>query len=219
MSVKIGQFRRNQKNVNNFFQIAETFIPGEESFIGKDGVTFYNELTISLTNGNFKEKQTYYIKGGQVASPSGEKCTVKLISEDGQQQQIIGKFSGSLDFTFTPNREYKNLVFAFEADVAGYFRVRPTLYSLGNVCGGDGTKVPSKVKKIGIQGMPGLRFSINGEDFIMGKSGIFMLGDMDITQISFYIRDFSNAKNQTNYINYFPYITDGKEFFIMDYEY
>ena len=221
MSVQIGQFRRNQKNVDDFFQQKiNKYTIKEVSFIGKDGEKYYNELTISEPKEQqyFTEGKTYYIKGGQVR-PTGEKCTIKLISSNGTQQ-IIGKFSGQLDFTFTPNRpDYQFLVFAFEKDNAGSFAYAPTLYELGNVCGDGGTKVPKKVKKIGIQGMPGLRFSINGEDFIMGKSGIFMLGDMDITQISFFVRDFSNAKNQTNYINYFPYVTDGKEFFIMDYEY
>lgn len=230
MSVKIGQFRRNQKNVDNFFQEKIfNYEIGTASFVGADGETKHKELAIFKPEGQnyFLEGKTYYIQGNAIQG--GPKCTVKLVNSSDSsnlQQQIIGRISGKLDFTFTPNRpDYQYLVFAFENNNnPGSFNGKPNLYKLGNVCGDSGTKVPSKVKKIGIQGMPGLRFFINGENFIMGKSGIFMLGDMDITQISFLVRNFSDgsinvAKTKENYINYFPYITDGKEFFIMDYEY
>ena len=215
MSVQIGQFRRNQTNIKFFQEQISSKSTINQGFTGSNGIKYY-EFAIKSPNNQsfFIEKQTYYFSGNL----QNKSYIVKLANPTLNTQQIIGKFTGSATFTFTPNRpDYNYLVFALETNQPN--NISYQLYELGNVCGDGGTKVPKKVKKIGIQGMPGLRFSINGEDFIMGKSGIFMLGDMDITQISFFVRDFSNAKNQTNYINYFPYVTDGKEFFIMDYEY
>lgn len=229
MSVQIGQFRRNQKKIDFFQEQITSKSSIDTSFTGSNGIEYY-EFAIKNPNSQsfFTEKQTYYFSGYL----KGNSYIVKLVNSTSKTQQVIGKFTGYATFTFTPNRpDYDYLVFALEKTTKPN-DISYQLYKLGNICGDSETKVPKKVKKIGIQGMPGLRFSINGEDFIMGKSGIFMLGDMDITQISFFVRDFSKATESDekdpatgkpkvieNYINYFPYVTDGKEFFIMDYEY
>ena len=227
MSVQIGQFRRNQRNTEFFQEQILSNSTVNQQFTGSNGIKYYEFAIIEPNNQSFfSEKQTYYFSGYL----QGNSYIVKLVNSTSNTQQIIGKFTGSATFTFTPNRpDYNCLVFALETNTKPN-KISYELYKLGNICGDSGTKVPKKVKKIGIQGMSGLKFSINGEDFIMGKSGIFMLGNMDITQISFYIRDFSDAAKEKdpetgllttveNYINYFPYVTDGKEFFIMDYEY
>jgi hypothetical protein len=155
--------------------------------------------------------------------------------EDGEiVQMIIGEFSSSSSiFSFTPNRNYQYLILSTKKNTNDK-TISPTdygtLYLLKNLCGTpqDNTilPLPKQLKRIGIQGAPGLKFSINGEDFIMGKSGIFMLNNISITKLNFFLKEIkpSTYKFYPDYIPYYSVdIGDGKtknyEFFMIDYEY
>jgi hypothetical protein len=61
---------------------------------------------------------------------------------------------------------------------------------------------------MGIQGPTGLLFSMNGEEIRIGKSGIYEVQDFPIENLGFVIKDTSPVPYQ-----------DGKDFFIMDFQY
>lgn len=66
----------------------------------------------------------------------------------------------------------------------------------------------TELKKIGIQGPPGLLFTINGEEIQIGRSGIYELYNNNITisYMGFVIKDSL-------------FTQDGKDYFIMDFKY
>ena len=66
----------------------------------------------------------------------------------------------------------------------------------------------TSLKKIGIQGPPGLLFCIDGEEIRIGRSGIYELynEDINISHMGFIIKDSL-------------FTQDGKDFFIMDFKY
>lgn len=207
MSFKIGQLRRNQ--INEYQTQLDYTYSDSKSFPG--ALKEYLEGSITLNNGiKFKKGETYYFTGSLLG---GNNIIVKLV--DGSNSMIIDKVkSGVNSFSFTPNKDYEYLVFALETDdQVVNIPNSSRLYKLKNILTETTfTKIYGNnviIKRLGIQGPSGLAFSINGESFIMGKSEIFILNDIDIYQLNFFIRDRSNS---------FPY-GDNKEFFIMDFEY
>ena len=61
---------------------------------------------------------------------------------------------------------------------------------------------------MGLQGPPGLLFSMNGEEIRIGKSGIYEVEGININQLSFVIKNNSPI----------PY-ADNLDYFIMDFQY
>lgn len=66
----------------------------------------------------------------------------------------------------------------------------------------------SYIKKLGVQGPPGLMFAMNGEEIHIGKSGLYEVDGINISTLGFVIKNRSPI----------PY-EDGKDYFIMDYLY
>ena len=64
------------------------------------------------------------------------------------------------------------------------------------------------LKKMGLQGPPGLLFAMNGEEIRIGKSGIYEVDNLAIENLGFVIKNTSPI----------PY-EDAKDFFIMDFQY
>ena len=66
----------------------------------------------------------------------------------------------------------------------------------------------TSLKKIGIQGPPGMMFVIDGEEIKIGRSGIYELynDNINITYIGFIVKNSS-------------FTQDGKDYFIMDFKY
>ena len=85
-----------------------------------------------------------------------------------------------------------------QASIVEYYEIKNVLSKIN---------VP-RITKIGIQGPPGLMFILDGEEFRIGRSGIFELynNDVSISSVGFILKDSS-------------FIPDGKDFFIMDYKY
>jgi hypothetical protein len=127
--------------------------------------------------------------------------------------RIIPSFSiGFYDFIFTPDRDgYNHILFV---------SLNPTPTNSISVSLGQQYKIEKltnivengNFKEIGIQGEPGLRFSINGGDFTLGKSGSFYLSDIEITQMGFHIREKINNPPIS-----LPFNKD-KEFFIVSFQ-
>lgn len=243
MSTKIGQFRVTQApDINNY---QEELIYQEDVISIKWGdkenidTMEYKEYVISLPNDkDFEAGKTYCYKstGTKLNTLLNSNSFIaRLVStiEGETVQMIIGEFSSASSiFTFTPNRNYKYLVFSTKSVNDKIIKAEEygKLYLLENLCGtpqnSTALPLPKQLKRIGIQGAPGLKFSINGEDFIMGKSGIFMLNNIIVTKLNFFLKEIepSTYKFYPDYIPYYSVdIGDDKiknyEFFMIDYEY
>jgi hypothetical protein len=118
------------------------------------------------------------------------------------------------DLIFTPNSEvYNKLVFELTRTAIDYreesrFMEVEVLefYTVNNIIS-DYLNV-AQLKKIGIQGPPGLMFVLDGEEIKLGRTGIYELCNDEI-QIN-YLGFVINESTQTQ---------DGKDFFILDYRY
>jgi hypothetical protein len=120
----------------------------------------------------------------------------------------------TFELIFTPNgNNYNQLVFLL-ARTAYDYRVESRIMeveieefsTINNIIA---DYLPcDELKKIGIQGPPGLMFVLNGEEFQLGRTGIYELcnDEIVVTYLGFVIND----SKQT---------TDGKDFFILDYRY
>ena len=64
------------------------------------------------------------------------------------------------------------------------------------------------IKKMGLQGPPGFMFSMNGEEIHIGKSGMYEVEGINISNLSFVIKNISPI----------PY-EDNLDYFIMDFLY
>lgn len=234
MSVKIGQIKRTKQLSAYQTDITNQYIAAFRQFKWSQNKICY-ELSLALENGQkFKAGQTYHFNviNTYIDNLLGRHSsfTAKLINISGgttiSSQMTIGRFSAgsSTEFCFTPNRNYSYLVFSVEDtdlqavdDVPKEIGKLHKLHNLFTI--EESLKEIQRIKKVGIQGPPNLNFSINGEDFIMGKTGIFMISGVDITNISFFLKENTSA-NYPNYVPYFSATADSKyEFFIMDYEY
>lgn len=145
-------------------------------------------------NKNFEKGITYYLSF-QYTGKSQNKTKILLSKNQKEQMPIrvlpILEKSKTYDFIFTPDRDYNSIIF----DNVTLEASNLVLIKLNNILGN--VKI---IKDLGIQGEPGLRFSINGDDFTLGKSGFFYLSDLDITKVCFHKRT-------------------KEEFFIMTYQY
>lgn len=139
----------------------------------------------------FEKGATYYIQFNNLQKKDGVKI-ILFNTDTGYEMpiRIIPSFSiGFYDFIFTPDRDgYNHILFV---------SLNSTPINSINVSLGQQYKIEKltnivengNFKEIGIQGEPGLRFSINGGDFTLGKSGSFYLSDIEITQMGFHIRE------------------------------
>ena len=188
MAIKLGQITSKSKNIENTdIEITKGNIENQLSFDFKKGQTYYLQLNLS---------------------PSDSTNEVKVVLSNGKFEmpvRIIPNFStGVYDFIFTPDRDYTYISFV-SANVGN----SPIIFQqLNNIFSSY-----TNIKEIGIQGFPGLRFSINGEGFTLGKSGFFYLSDIDIIQMGVFLRE----KNLPEDIN-IP-SEDNKDFFIISFQY
>jgi hypothetical protein len=153
---------------------------------------------------NFEKGQTYYLQLNLSSSNSDE---IKVVLSNGKFEmpvRIIPNFStGVYDFIFTPDRDYTYISFT-SANVDNSSSI--IFQQLNNIFLNY-----TNIKDIGLQGFPGLRFSINGESFTLGKSGFFYLSDINITQMGVYLRE--NIENTEDVVN------KNKDFFIISFQY
>ena len=67
----------------------------------------------------------------------------------------------------------------------------------------------SHIKQLGIQGPSGFIFSMNGEEFYIGKTGIYEVSDVNISNLSFVVDEKRIQEDDRK----------EKGFFIMDFKY
>ena len=229
MSYNIGQFRRNQlSSYEDKIQVTK-----ESSSVGVQTVVIQTQEGIPLTDtalvlkNSLKKGENYYFSFYTSADKSDPGAfIVYLYDGKNEAAQPIKRFdvgAGTFcEMVFTPNDiNYNKLVFkkvtkssasdrvyindAREGNSTFSVYLNIELWQLKNI-------IPlldvSYIKKLGVQGPPGLMFSMNGEEIHIGKSGIYEVSGLNINTLSFVIKNRSPI----------PY-EDGKDYFIMDYLY
>lgn len=227
---QIGQLRRNQINsYSTALSYRQDLIRNENSIID-----FYDQC-MYLSGANIVSSiYSYYLKFEVTQLPEViQEFSIKLQSDEVTVDNIQnirsfvvkqGLGTTTFELIFTPNSNYNQIIFELKRMTLDFYTDN-----------GDGTSgrimnikilqfdrvinvissylaknFPgmTSLKKIGIQGPPGLLFCIDGEEIRIGRSGIYELYNEDITisYIGFIIKDSL-------------FTQDGKDFFIMDFKY
>lgn len=226
MSFNFGQFRRDQLPVSDYVSSIEYT---KQNYQRKTGTTVQkkfvdNMMVISTPMDNTK---SYYLQVTINKLPSQQDFSLLLKkSTDDNISQIIDTFSVSsgssgtetFEFVITPNIDYDQIVF--------YLTRISTDYQLSNNDNTYGRKSTIEILnfnqvndllttsinhtplvKIGVQGPTGMLMVINGEPIRIGPSGIYEINN------GYKIKTFGVIIKDNNLS------TDGKEYFILDYQY
>lgn len=230
MSFKIGQLRKNQLSYPNDYQIEKDVKGTASTTLSING---FNEGAFPYS---FEEGKTYYINLSTTLSESLGTPTryIKLYSkgQDGKEgkEMTIKKlssssYSDSQEIIFTPNRNYDYLIVQIDrkeissSQSNAYYKIEfKKLWELKNILtvANFKNKFPNikTIKSLGIQGPIGMIFALNGEEFKIGKSGVYTISDVEIDSICFFLKTVDSNSNR------FPFYTgETQEFFIMDFEY
>lgn len=194
----------------------------------KSGKTYVLKIKYSLVSEDkesksFAECEIYLSNMGSGDVDDEKKMSIKVLPYVSKDPQI-------LTVIFTPHAEgFTHLIFELKniqgegvdskLNIEGEDYI--PIYSLNNICNeiankmfGNAAADSNKIilTKIGLQGATGLPFSINGEDFKIGKSEIFTSDNIDI--------GFLGVFQESDSVDYSEevYYTD-KNFFILDFEY
>lgn len=222
MSYNIGQLRRNQiSKYETPITLLDSMV-GSLSTVEDSGMTIKNSC-INIPTGTLKKDINYFFTFKLSNNNSTPKNFVVNL-RGGEKEQPVKFFNKAIKnnqytMVFTPNDNvYTQIVFEITSRTDTYTVVNLDTTHVNHVLQNiqlselvnvvpklDGV---SSIKKIGLQGPPGLLFSMNGEEIHIGKTGIYEAEDVNINNLSFVIRNSSPV----------PY-NDGKDFFIMDYMY
>lgn len=217
MSYKIGQLRRS--SLNNY----ETTYAGTIEYINYYDNLYSQDSNIIVRDSAFKlsmplqKDTTYYLKFKLTSYNANFKVAL-CNSEDKTKKMYIKKiyatYGDVCELVFTPNDDIYDIIIiervrrtANELNSSSYNVDRNSieLKSLINVI----LNLPAPyLKQIGLQGPPGLLFSLNGEEMRIGKTGIYEVEGINIYQLSFVIRNSSPI----------PY-EDNLDYFILDFYY
>lgn len=226
MDYKIGQLRKEQFVGEDAYSEEISLIYRENDGVVECGLTTVTtdianiqvKDTALILENNLKEKQSYYFNF--YATSFFGPFVVTLRANDGSEQPLK-KFDTTKEsktfcsLVFMPNaNSYNKIVFkrinrtegledrviidnsTIEKEDIQYTKIN--LYSLLNVISaalGDG----QFIKKMGLQGPPGLIFCVNGEEIHMGKTGIYEVDKINIGNLGL--------------------VLDDGDYFIMDYLY
>ena len=197
----------------------------EEEENGENKPIYVNDYMISYEGGYFSTSEVYHLSfylDRMWVGPEGNKKTVdfhlkiQLKSGDGdvafyqdvKRIKVEGGNEGDkalISVVFSPNDStYNNILLRIERTQedweAGYAKELTVsdikLEKVVNIL------PQTNIKKIGIQGTSGLMFTLNGEEMIIGRTGIYELYHPDIP---------------INYLGFVTYSDD--DFFIVDYQY
>ena len=226
MSFNFGQFRRDQLSVDNYNSTIEYT---KQNYQRKTGTTVQKKFVdnmIVIANPMDNTKSYYLqVKINKISSQQDFSLLLKKSTNDNISQTIdtFSVRSGSsgtetFEFIITPNIDYDQIVF--------YLTRTSVDYQLDNGDNTYGRKSTveilnfSQVKdllttsinhtpliKIGVQGPTGMLMIINGEPIRIGPSGVYEINNgYKIKTFGVIIKD--------NVLS-----TDGKEYFILDYQY
>ena len=235
MSFNLGQFRRDQLNVSAYRTVIADY--SVESNIRTSATSSYirfEDKMIKMTNGMaLSSSVNYYLKVAIHRNINrSQNLTISLqnSSVSGSLQTLDNVYipSGSAgndynvvyEMIIAPNGVYDQIVFTMD-------RTDPADLTRNNGDGTYGAKVNidvvefcqvynvinamnpniEKLIKIGVQGRPGLLMAINGEQIRIGPSGIYEINNgYKVTSIGFILQNVSDT-------------ADGKDYFILDYQY
>lgn len=237
MSYNIGQFRRNQLSVDSYSTLVPKFSDGKNlgqhtTIYNLEGLELKvidsciampkdsnNKELYTLTKGTnyfftFKVNNFYPFRLRLYNTTTFASMIVKSYPS--------GAF-GNQEVVFCPNDNYNLIIFeiirnqsnitlqqglGIDTNANTIFK----LYELTNILTTTrfvNNNVNIKyLKKIGLQGPPGLLFCLNGEEMYLGKSGIFEVEDININNLAFVLKNKSPIPFE-----------DAVDFFILDYQY
>lgn len=230
MSYNIGQLRRNQINsYSTALSYRQDLIRNENSIID-----FYDQC-MYLSGANIVSSiYSYYLKFEVIQLPEViQEFSIKLQSDEVTVDNIQnirsfvvkqGLETTTFELIFTPNSNYNQIVFELKRMALDFYTdngdgtsgriMKIKILQFDRVINVISSYLAknfpgmTSLKKIGIQGPPGLLFCIDGEEIRIGRSGIYELYNEDITisNMGFIIKDSL-------------FTQDGKDFFIMDFKY
>lgn len=230
MTYNIGQLRRNEitSYVNPVKYTKKTII-NDESIIDFQDICLEmsGDQTVDATS-------SYYLKFEVSQRPeAAQDFIIKLKNNDvtidnAQEVKTLKVAAGtgkiSFELIFNPNSKYNQLIFELQRLALDFY--------LDNGDGTSGRKMEinilefskiinivdsylkgkfsglTKLKKIGLQGPPGLMFVLDGEEIRIGRTGVYELynDNIEISYIGFIIKDSLFTQS-------------GKDFFVMDFKY
>ena len=225
MSYQIGQFKRTDYS-GLYETTLDNLIYGKQNSIYNSNV---EDGTLKLNNENFIAGEVYKLKTTLNANRNDFNGQIQIKLSDGNNKyQILKNFSmigtnKNLNLIFMPHYNFNSIVFEIvrtgsnsntDISIEANENVT-TLSKMTNVLTTSAIS-KDKVRKVGIQGPEGMNFAINGSLIKMGKSGIFMSKEMDITSVCFVVEN--RVSNKDEYGDPIWH-EDKKTFFIMDYQY
>ncbi len=228
--MNLGQLRRNQISSYTIpLSYRMELIRNENSIID-----FYDQCMYLSGSDVLSSLYSYYLKFEvKQFTNSVQDFTLKLQNDEVTVDSIQdirvltakqGTESTTFELIFNPNSNYNQIIFELK---------RLSLdFTMDNGDGTNGRIMKVKIlqfdriinvissylaknytgmttlKKLGIQGPPGLLFCIDGEEIRIGRSGIYELynDNLSISYIGFIIKDSL-------------FTQDGKDYFIMDFKY
>lgn len=230
MTYNIGQLRRNEitSYVNPVKYTKKTII-NDESIID------FQDICLEMSGDQIVDiTSSYYLKFEVSQRPeAAQDFIIKLKNNDVtidnvQEVKTLKVAAGtgkiSFELIFNPNSKYNQLIFELRRLALDFY--------LDNGDGTSGRKMEinilefskiinivdsylkgkfsglTKLKKIGLQGPPGLMFVLDGEEIRIGRTGVYELynDNIEISYIGFIIKDSLFTQS-------------GKDFFVMDFKY
>lgn len=230
MTYNIGQLRRNEitSYVNPVKYTKKTII-NDESIID------FQDICLEMSDDQIVDTtSSYYLKFEVSQRPeAAQDFIIKLKNNDVtidnvQEVKTLKVAAGtgkiSFELIFNPNSKYNQLIFELQRLALDFY--------LDNGDGTSGRKMEinilefskiinivdsylkgkfsglTKLKKIGLQGPPGLMFVLDGEEIRIGRTGVYELynDNIEISYIGFIIKDSLFTQS-------------GKDFFVMDFKY
>jgi hypothetical protein len=161
-----------------------------------NGTATPNDTTLIIDNGTLDSDLAEEVRTFKVDPGTGTATFELIFTPNATYNQVIfNLIRESLDYSVYRQMDVTILAFQKLTNVV-------TNYLAKNFTGLTG------LKKIGVQGPPGLLMEINGEEIQIGRSGIYELynSNVVITDMGFVIKDSSDTQ-------------DGKDYFIMDFKY
>jgi hypothetical protein len=222
----IGQIRRNQ--ISSYTN-SVSYTLGTISNTVKIGSST-TKFTDPCIYSSVTAENSYYLRFKIKQRTDGvQDFTIVLSSEDTDTgnvtEQTVKSFSVPngieetvFELIFTPNAVYNRIELELQRETTDYKTEARLMdveilafQSINNIISTylqskfDGLK---NLKKVGIQGPPGLLFTLNGEEMRIGRTGLYELynENVTITYLGFVIKE-SNL------------VPDGKDFFILDFKY
>lgn len=221
MSYNVGQFRRNQVTATEYSTKLSigSYISSYDSPIA-DGLTVKNSAVALTVDGSPLKKNAIYHIRFKMGTYNMVPFRLVLANADKTKKMTIKRInpraSEVYEAIFMPNSaDYNTLVFervrANAGDSTG--SVVPIsssnieLYELKDIMQ-SGMFPSDKLHQIGVQGPSGMLFSVNGEELRIGKSGIYELQGVTVSQLGFVVKKSAST----------PF-ADGYDYFILDYYY